>query len=123
VRRVVLWAVLAALPVAATAETFKVGDLGGVPSRRDCLAAAGEVLQKYIDEYGGGETTEDPAGPDAWAYYAWDLRPGENDVVIMCPAIADRVNAFYTIHSTGADSAANASAVAERLRELWQRPR
>jgi hypothetical protein len=114
---------LALLPATAAAEGFKVGDLGPVPTRKVCLATATAVLKDYVHDYGGDSTTIDPEGPDAWAAYAWDLRPGSNDVVITCPAVADHINAFFTVHSSGEDAVANGGVVAERLHELWKKPR
>ena len=102
----------------ASAEVFKVGDLGEMPSRRVCLATASAVLEAYIDEFGGLSTSGDTEG---WEIYGWDLRPGNIDVVITCPVIANQANAFYTLYSSGDNVAQDADTAAARIRELWDR--
>ncbi len=114
-----LAASLAAVPAAA--ETFKLGDLGLASNRSTCMLTAKRVLETYLDEFGGHSTSGDPADPAAWSYNAWDLRPGDSDVVISCPVVAGQVNAFFTIHSSGPADAADAEEVAGRLRALWDR--
>ena len=117
-KRLILGTALAALMTStAAAETFKVGDLGEMPSRRVCMAIAAEVLETYIKEYGGLSTSVDTEDADSWSYYAWDLRPGDIDMVIICPVVASQVNAFYTMHSTS-DDADDAKIAADRIREL-----
>ena len=103
----------------AAADALKIGDLGPVPSRAACLENAETVLLRYIEEFGGLATTGDRTDPESWAIYGWSLRPGENDIVITCPTVANQVNAFYTVHSSGNEAAGNADLVAERIRELW----
>jgi hypothetical protein len=121
-RYLILGTVLAALGTApAAAETFKLGDLGPVSSRGACMTTAQKVLDAYLDEFGGHSTAGDPADPAAWQYSAWDLRPGDSDVVISCPVVAGQVNAFFAIHSSGPADAADAEEVAGRLRVLWER--
>lgn len=112
-------ALLAATPGELLSEdltaAFKIGDLGETPSRRICMSVAAQVLEAYVDRFGGHST----AGDLDWSFYGWDLRPGDNDVVITCPIVAGQANAFYTIHSSGDDVDANAKITAERLRDLW----
>lgn len=105
----------------AGAQAMRVGDLGLAPSRADCLATAARVIQAYIDEFGGFALSGDPAAPEEWAIYGWGLRPGENDVVIICPTVVGDTNGFYTVHASGETAAADADTVAERLRALWER--
>ncbi|HUS55681.1 MAG TPA: hypothetical protein VMY41_16955 [Thermohalobaculum sp.] len=105
----------------ASAEAFKVGDLGEITSRRACLETAAEVLEAYVNEFGGRSTDGELDVVESWAYYGWDLRPGDIDVVITCPVVADRVNAFYTLYSSGDNEQADADTAATRLRELWER--
>jgi hypothetical protein len=118
-KRLICGTALAALMTStAAAETLKVGDLGEMPSRRVCMAIAAEVLETYIKEFGGLSTSGDANDPGSWSYYAWDLRPGDIDMVITCPVVASQVNAFYTIHSAG-DEEAEANIAGDRIRKLW----
>ncbi|HSF96175.1 MAG TPA: hypothetical protein VLA52_14210 [Thermohalobaculum sp.] len=116
-------AVLFAGPAAAKA--MKVGDLGPMAGRKACMQQARAVLQDYIDEHGGQSITggeeDDPA--ENWSVYGWGLRPGVNDVVIICPIVTTQPNAFYTIHSDGPEGVENADLVAGRIDELWRQPR
>ncbi len=105
----------------AAAETFKLGDLGPVSSRAECMITARKVLDAYLDEFGGHSTAGDPDDPAAWSFNAWDLRPGDSDVAISCPVVGNQVNGFFAIHSSGPGDAADAEVVAERLRALWDR--
>ena len=104
-----------------SAEAFKVGDLGEMPSRRVCLTTAAEVLETYISEFGGRSTGGNTDGEDSWSVYAWDLRPGDIDVVITCPVVANQVNAFYTLFSSGGNELEDADTAAARIRALWER--
>jgi hypothetical protein len=118
-KRLFIGAALAAIVSGtAAAETFKVGDLGEMPSRRICMSIASEVLERYIETYGGLSTSGDTGETDSWSFYAWDLRPGDIDIVIMCPVVASQVNAFYTMHSAS-DDADDADIAAVRIRRLW----
>ena len=109
----------AIVPISAMAETFKIGDLGETPSRRICMSVAEQVLEAYLDKFGGHSTAGNANDSESWSYYGWDLQPGNNDVVITCPIVADQANAFYTIHSSGNDAEANSDIAAQRLRDLW----
>ena len=120
---VLLAVALSAASGAAAEEAMRVGDLGLVPSPATCLETAEKALDAYIDEFGGHATSGDPADPKEWAIYGWGLRPGTNDVVIMCPTVVGNTNALYTVHSAGETPAADADAVAERLRKLWDEHR
>lgn len=104
----------------AAAEAMRVGNLGIVASRAICVETAARVLTAYIDAYGGFATSGDPEDPQAWAIYGWGLRPGSNDVVIICPTVVGQTSAFYTIHASGEAAAENADTVAEQLRQLWE---
>jgi hypothetical protein len=112
-------ALAALLSGAAAAESITVGDLGAMPSRRACMETAETVLNIYLGEYGGHSVSGDAADPESWALYAWDLSPGDNDVVITCPVVAEQVNAFYIVYSAADSDAEDGDVVAERLRDLW----
>lgn len=114
-------AFLAFLSGTAAAEAFKVGDLGEMPSRRVCMSTAASVLETYISEFGGRSTVGETDVEESWSFYAWDLRPGDIDVVITCPVIANQVNAFYTLYSSGENETEDADIAAARIREIWER--
>ena len=121
-RRVLLPAaalLCASLSTPAAAEAMRVADLGAMTSRVACLETAARALDAYIAEYGGYATSGDPENPEEWAYYGWELRPGTNDVVILCPTVAGQVNAYLTVHAAGDDAPHDANMVAERIRALW----
>ena len=108
------------LPGTAKAESYAVGDLGETSSRRACMSTAQLVLKTYIRNFGGQSVAGNESDSESWSRYGWNLLPGNNDVVITCPIVADHVNAFYAIHSSGNDADANANIVAGRLRDLWK---
>ena len=114
-------AFLALLSGGASAEAFKVGDLGETPTRRVCLTTAAQVLETYIKEFGGRSTGGETDVEDSWSIYSWDLRPGDIDVVITCPVVGTQVNAFYTLFSSGDNEVEDADTAAGRIRELWER--
>lgn len=105
----------------AAAEAFKVGDLGEMPSRRICMDTAAKVLGAYIDEFGGRTASGEVDVADSWVYFAWDLRPGNIDVVITCPVVDGQVNAFFTLYSSAENELGSADTAAVRIRELWER--
>ncbi len=107
----------------ASASLFRVGDLGEMPTRQACMAAARNVLESYLDEHGGGSVAGDTEDPESWEVYGWRLRPGDNDIVITCPVVNGQVNAFFTIHTASDDAGADTDTVIERVRELWGRLR
>jgi hypothetical protein len=114
-------ALMALISGSTSAEVFKVGDLGEMPSRRVCLATASAVLEAYIDEFGGRAANGETDIEDSWSVYGWDLRPGDVDVVITCPVVTNQVNAFYTLYSSGSTEIEDTETAAARIRELWER--
>jgi hypothetical protein len=112
-----LLAAFAASPAAA--EAMKVGDLGSVSSRQACMTSARTVLEQYLTAHGGLTVTGEPEAAEGWSIYGWALRPGDNDVVIMCPIVAGQPHAFYAIHADGERAVENADTAAGRIRELW----
>ncbi len=104
-----------------SAALFRVGDLGEMPSRQACMTVAKNVLESYLDEYGGGSVVGDTENPESWEVYGWRLRPGDNDIVITCPVVNSQVNAFFTLYTAGDYGSADADMVIERVRELWKR--
>jgi len=120
-RFIVAAALMAIFAGPASAGLFRVGDLGEMPSRQACMATAKEVLESYLDEYGGESVFGDPGNPESWEVYGWRLRPGDNDIVITCPVVNSQVNAFFTLYTGSEDGSADADMVIERVRELWNR--
>ena len=92
-------AILAAalLPGAAWAEGFTIYDLGVTRDRETCLYRAERALDRYSGEHGLYEIQ-----PTEWIVFAYDLRPGDQDVVIMCPVVGGDggrvINAFLNVH-------------------------
>jgi len=118
--RLLLACLLVALSATqAAAEAMKVGDLGPVPSRQTCLSTARTALERYLDAHGGLSVTGETDTPENWSIYGWGLRPGNNDVVILCPMVAGESHAFYAIHSDGPQAVENADTTARRIRALW----
>jgi hypothetical protein len=113
-----LAAVVSGVSGTAAAGTWRVGDLGEMPSRRSCMSIASEVVESYIEKYGGLSTSGNTEDADSWEYYGWNLRPGDIDIVILCTVVASQVNAFYIMHSDS-DDADNADIAADRIRRLW----
>ena len=107
----------------AAAQVFKVGDLGHTASRSACMERATKVFEVYINEFGGHSTTSTIDEAEGWAVYAWGLRPGDNDMVITCPIVANQPNAFYTLHSDHQTGAEEIGTIAERIHMLWEAPR
>ncbi len=120
-RFIIAAALMAFFAGPASAGLFRVADLGEMPSRQACMTVAKNVLESYLDEYGGGSVFGDTENPDSWEVYGWRLRPGDNDIVITCPVVNSQVNAFFTLYTGSDDGSADADIVIERVRELWSR--
>jgi hypothetical protein len=118
-RFIVAAALMAIFAGPASAALFRVGDLGEMPSRQACMETAARVLETYISEYGGLSTSGDAENPESWEVYGWRLRPGDNDIVIICPVVNNQVNAFFTLYAGSEDGNADADIVIERVRDLW----
>jgi len=84
---------------AARAESFDTIELGITYDRETCMSKAEYVLFTYKNRNGGGSVTR-----ANWVVYGWDLRPGDQDVVIMCPIVNNVVDAFLVVHSEGTES-------------------
>ena len=105
---------VALLSGAASAEAFKVGDLGEMPSRSVCIATAAAVLEAYIDEFGGRSTSGQTEGWEIYAgnvpsrgvsgdYYQMVERLDGRELVIM---LAD-VSSYFLSPTSAGDSAVN----------------
>lgn len=77
------------------AKGWSITKLGTMPSEQLCMDKARLVINRYIFANGGGST-----GEDTWSLYGYDLEPGGQDVVIMCPiGGGGAVNAMLVIQS------------------------
>jgi len=101
----------------AVAEGFTVQDLGVTPSREACMAAGESAMRRYVDVNGGGSVD-----PTTWVVYGWDLRPGDQDVTIMCPVVNGGViNAFMVVHGETTDD--DRIYTADTLARLFENPK
>lgn len=100
----------------ALAEGWVVMDLGETETREICMDRAERILQDYIDSKGGHSV----AG-DSWTKYGYDLEPGDNDVLIMCPLVNGGLyNGFMAVYGAFEDDADDhTDPVAEELQRMW----
>ncbi len=115
-----LSACLLALPVSVTAnsanaEGWSIYDLEEVAGpRENCMKRARNTISGYMFDNGGGETDT-----GSWTSYAYDLEPGDQDVVIMCPVVnGGVVNAFLVVH--GATSEDERIFTANEIERIWK---
>lgn len=98
---------------AASAEDWTFKDLGELSKRSTCMIRAEQAIKRYKNVYGGGSTAS-----ESWTVYGYDLEPGDQDVVIMCPIVnGDVVNAFLTVH--GESSEDNREFTADTIERYW----
>ncbi|MDD2867027.1 hypothetical protein [Neomegalonema sp.] len=100
----------------AAAEGWVVMDLGETATREVCMSRAESVLNGYISSFGGHSVEK-----DSWTVYGYDLKPGDNDVLVMCPVVnGGKFNAFLTVYGAFEDSQEDfTDTIAERLKEQW----
>ncbi len=105
-----------ALAGPALAEGWVVTDLGEVESRDLCMDRADRVLNAYL-EANGGHSVES----DSWTKYGYDLEPGDNDVLIMCPVVNGGVyNAFLVVYGAFVETTDDhTDQVTAELQHLW----
>jgi len=102
---------MAAVP--ASAEGWSITKLGTMPTEQLCMDKARLIINRYIFANGGGNT-----GEDTWSLYAYNLEPGGQDIVIMCPiGGGGAVNAMLVIQSES--SSDDRSWAARELVSLW----
>ncbi|SMH31589.1 hypothetical protein [Maritimibacter sp. HL-12] len=95
------------------AEGWSITKLGTMPSEQLCMDKARLVINRYIFANGGGST-----GEDTWSLYGYDLEPGAQDVVVMCPiGGGGSVNAMMVIQSES--SGDDRSWAAQELVAIW----
>lgn len=106
------------LPFAATqvqAEGWSVYYLGDSTDRDRCMSHARAVINGYIFANGGGDTSE-----ASWTVYGYDLEPGDQDVVIMCPITQDgSVAAIMNVH--GETNEEERIFAADAMEAMWNR--
>lgn len=95
------------------AEGWSITTLETMTSQQACLDKAQAVVTRYLGENGGGST-----GADPWAFYAYDLEPGMQDAVIMCPTGGGgAINAVLVVQSESDSDSRNAAA--DGLVAMW----
>lgn len=110
----VLSLLLAAPAAPGMAEGWSVYDLGEVPGdRENCMKRARNTIASYMFDHGGGETAV-----ASWTTYGYDLRPGDQDAVIMCPYVnGNVVNAFLTVHGEASED--DRIFTADEIERIW----
>ncbi len=99
------------LGATAQAEGWNVRDFGPTADRAECMAKADNVIRWYEQTYYSSYVTQ-----LTWTSYGYDMTPGDNDTLIMCPYVNGVVNAFLVIHG-GEES--ERTLVADRLEDRW----
>ncbi len=112
IRSVTLALGLSVLALPAMAEGWSITHLETMSSTNACMEKGRTVINRYIFAHGGGST-----GEDTWSLYGYDLEPGLQDVVIMCPSSDNQVFAILVVQSES-DSAPRGEA-AQRLVDYW----
>ncbi|WP_299350168.1 hypothetical protein [uncultured Shimia sp.] len=76
-------------PLVAQAEGYSTSDLGVLYDKAECMDRAVSVLERYKDTLGANSVS---AG--SWNVFAWDLEPGDQDVVILCAGSTTNDNEY-----------------------------
>lgn len=106
-------ALLLASAAPAAAEGWSIFKLDSLPDAETCMAKARTVISQYMFDYGGAET-----GADSWSVYGYDLEPGQQDAVIVCPEGPDGAVDALLIVQSESESEQRVQA-AEALVEIW----
>jgi len=106
-------AVMLATTGTASAQGWTISDLGGMPTREACMRLAEDVVHRYRRVFGGGFIST-----ASWTQYMYDVEPGVNHVVVMCPIVNGVFNAFLVTH--GASGEENRQLVHDRLERYWE---
>ena len=89
-----LWLGLASAATPVLAEGYALANLGPIASRETCMLKAELAMQSYFQKEGGLSVTKSD-----WSVYGWDFRPGDQDVVILCPLLEDgQAQAILVVH-------------------------
>ena len=104
----------AGLSGTALAEGYSISNLGYVSSRDTCKLKAELALRRHMQVDGGGSV--DVA---TWTVYGWDLRPGDNDAVFMCPSLdGGGYQALLAVH--GESTKEERIQVKDTLKRYWK---
>ena len=105
---------LAGAAAPALAEGWSITKLGSLATEQACMDKARMVINRYLFAHAGGSI-----GADAWSLYAYDLEPGLQDVVIVCPiGGGGAVNPMLVVQSESSDS--DRAWVANELVSIWE---
>jgi hypothetical protein len=105
--------VLSVTAFPAFSEGWSITKLGTMSTDTACMNKGRAVINRYLFDYPGGETAA-----DSWSVYGYDLQPGNQDVVIICPVGGgDYVNAVLIIQSESEGEPRNQ--VADTLVAYW----
>lgn len=97
----------------AAAEGWSIFKLDSLSDLESCMAKSRAVISAYIFDNGGSET-----GADSWSVYGYDLEPGGQDVVIVCPEGPDGMIDAMLVVQSESESDLRVQ-VAEALVALW----
>lgn len=101
-------------PDRALAEGWSVYDLGPTSGRDACMNRARSTISRYIFRHGGGNTSE-----ASWTVYGYDLTPGDQDAVIMCPQVSGGgIDAFLVVHGETRED--ERIFTADEIERLWK---
>lgn len=104
---------LVALAMPAAGEGWSIYKLDSFESTDACMAKARTVISHYMFDHGGAET-----GADSWSVYGYDLDPGLQDAVIVCPEGPDGLIDAMLIVQSESESEERVQ-VAEELVRIW----
>lgn len=104
---------LAGAGTAQAQEGWSITNLGTTPTRDDCMRKTETAFARYSDAAG------EAAGYDEqeWAHYAYEIEPGVNHAVIICPTIEGMINGILIVFGTTGDDDRRAAHAA--LEEHW----
>lgn len=89
-----LTAPLLAAPAPAAAEGWTLGELGREETRPDCMQRALRVLNDFPTSQSSQNVYE-----TEWSVMAYNLTPGDVDVVISCPHVGGSPAYYGFIHA------------------------
>lgn len=98
----------------AQADGWNIRDLGVTRDRPECMAKADNVLRWYEQTYYATSFSA-----SAWTTYSYNLTPGNNDVVIMCPIVNGTINAFMMVYTDDETTGDEGQIVADRIQFRW----
>lgn len=107
--------VLLAAGSQVSAQGWTISDLGQTATREECMQRAQATADAYTRQFGAGY-----ASSASWTHYLYDVQPGVNHVVFMCPFVNGVYNVFLVTH--GATSEDNRTLVHDRMEQLWDQP-